>query len=154
MVCLMQTHCIRQCFFFFFFHMWLIWLQGNNTRTLLQRIHGPVEEDTLKVHLEQICLTWEKFRPQKAVRGPAVFSLLVGFLLYSCGSVHLIPSLLMSHAGQVKSCVLFRVCHLIAIVVVTFHCVQTDVQEKKVLTTPHPSHGIAISQFCNGDPPK
>ncbi|CAK9257362.1 unnamed protein product [Sphagnum jensenii] len=69
--------------------------KGNNTRTLLQRIHGAVEEDTLKVHLEQICLTWEKFRPQKA----------------------------------------------------------TDVQEQKVLTTPHPSHGIAISQFCNGDTP-
>jgi hypothetical protein len=73
--------------------------KGNNTRTLLQRVHGAVEEDTLKVHLEQICLTWEKFRPQKAVRGPAIFSLLVGFLLYSCGNVHLIPSLLMSHAG-------------------------------------------------------
>jgi hypothetical protein len=49
--------------------------KGNNTRLLLQRIHGTVEEDTLKVHLEQIILTWEKFRPRKPVRNPAIFSL-------------------------------------------------------------------------------
>jgi hypothetical protein len=49
--------------------------KGNNTRLLLQRIHGTVEEDTLKVHLEQIILTWEKFRPRKSVRNPAIFSL-------------------------------------------------------------------------------
>ncbi|CAK9860874.1 unnamed protein product [Sphagnum jensenii] len=69
--------------------------KGNNARVLLQQIHGAVEEDTLKVHLEQIVLTWEKLCPQKA----------------------------------------------------------TDAQEQKFPATPHPSHGIAISQFCTGGPP-
>ncbi|CAM6046028.1 unnamed protein product [Sphagnum compactum] len=69
--------------------------KGNNTRALLQRIHGSVEEDTLKVHLEQIVLTWEKLCPWKP----------------------------------------------------------TDTREQKGLTAPHPSHGIAISQFCTGGTP-
>jgi hypothetical protein len=68
----------------------------NNTRALLQRMHGSVEEDTLKVHLEQIVLTWEKLCPWKP----------------------------------------------------------TDTREQKGLTAPHPSHGIAISQFCTGGTPK
>ncbi len=35
-----------------------------------------------------------------------------------------------------------------------FDLVQTDAQEQKFPATPHPSHGIAISQFCTGGPPK
>ncbi|KAH9566418.1 hypothetical protein CY35_04G129200 [Sphagnum magellanicum] len=69
--------------------------KANNTRALLQRMHGSVEEDTLKVHLEQIVLTWEKLCPRKP----------------------------------------------------------TDTREQKGLTAPHPSHGIAISQFCTGGTP-
>jgi hypothetical protein len=35
----------------------------------------------------------------------------------------------------------------------SFDLVQTDAQEQKFPATPHPSHGIAISQFCAGGPP-
>ncbi len=59
---------------------------------LLQQIHGAVEEDTLKVHLEQIVLTWEKVCAQKAVRAPSIFGLLFGFLLWTYESVHFVLS--------------------------------------------------------------